>query len=240
LLSSEPHHFIELDLHRGTLHIQAGFQLQAPWTVLFGPSGSGKSSILRAIAGLIPDSSGLFAVAGQSGPIEFEGHDDRRTPTHLRGLAYAPQGAIVFPHLTVRQNVAFTAESPLVDTLLDLFHLAPLAGRSPRALSGGERQRIALARAFAVPAPHLMLLDEPFTGLDRPLRDELLPQMAAHLAARNIPVLSVTHDVEEALLLNAEVIRIAAGQITAQGPAHEVLAHERAQILRVLSPNPNP
>jgi ABC-type sulfate/molybdate transport systems ATPase subunit len=198
------------------------------------------------MAGLVPASSGLFALVLPSGPMEFEGHNDRRVPTHRRNLAYAPQGAVLFPHLTVRQNITFALDirqqpnPTLVDTLLDLFRLAPLAGRYPSALSGGERQRVALARAFAVPAPHLMLLDEPFTGLDRALRGELLPQMAAHLAARNLPVLSVTHDVEEALLLNAEVIRIASGRITAQGPAHELLAPERTQILHTLSANPNP
>jgi molybdate transport system ATP-binding protein len=236
----EPHHFIEIKLHPGAFDLHADFQLHAPWTVLFGPSGSGKSTVLRAMAGLVPESSGLFSVVQPDGPMEFEGHNDRRTPTHRRNLAYAPQGAVLFPHLTVRQNIGFAldvrrlADTALVDSLLDLFRLTPLAGRYPRALSGGERQRVALARAFAVPAPHLMLLDEPFTGLDRSLRDELLPRMVAHLAARGIPVLSVTHDVEEALLLNAEVIRIAAGRITAQGPAGEVLAPERSRMLQTL------
>ncbi len=240
LPAREPHHFIEIKLHPGAFDLHADFQLHAPWTVLFGPSGSGKSTVLRAMAGLVPESSGLFSVVQPDGPLEFEGHNDRRTPTHRRSLAYAPQGAVLFPHLTVRQNITFAldirrqADPALLDTLLNLFRLTPLASRYPSALSGGERQRVALARAFAVPAPHLMLLDEPFTGLDRSLRDELLPSMVAHLAARSIPVLSVTHDVEEALLLNAEVIRIAAGRITAQGPAVDVLAPERAQILRTL------
>jgi molybdate transport system ATP-binding protein len=244
LAGPEPHHFIEIKLHPGAFDLHADFQLHAPWTVLFGPSGSGKSTVLRAMAGLVPQSSGLFSVAQPEGPLEFEGHNDRRTPTHRRNLAYAPQGAVLFPHLTVRQNITFAldlrrqADSALLDTLLDLFRLTPLASRYPSALSGGERQRVALARAFAVPVPHLMLLDEPFTGLDRSLRDDLLPRMVAYLAARSIPVLSVTHDVEEVLLLNAEVIRIAAGRITAQGPAREVLAPERNRILQTLNPTP--
>ena len=105
----------------------------------------------------------------------------------------------------------------------------------PTELSGGERRRVALARAFAVPNARLMLLDEPFTGLDRALRDELIPKMQAWLAVRNIPVLSVTHDVDEALLLNADVIRLEDGRVQAQGPAREVLAQERERQLAALA-----
>lgn len=232
----QPHHLIEVSTHGGALNLEVSFQMHAPWTVLFGPTGSGKSTILRAIAGLVPDSSGLFAVVKADGPVEFEGHDQQRVPAHRRNLAYAPQGAVLFPHLTVHQNIAFSADTPLVEALIELFQLGTLAQRYPRNLSGGERQRVALARALAVPAPHLILLDEPFTGLDHGLRDELLRRMTAHLAERRIPVLSVTHDVEEALLLDAEVVRIHEGRVTTQGPAREVLGAERAQILRVLNP----
>jgi molybdate transport system ATP-binding protein len=140
----------------------------------------------------------------------------------------------------VLQNVAFATDirqqpsSPSVEVAIELFQLAPLAHRLPRDLSGGERQRVNLARAFAVPAPHLLLLDEPFTGVDRALRDLLLPRMQQHTANRGIPVLSVTHDIEEALILQAEVIRIENGCILDQGPASQVLADERTRMLHVL------
>jgi molybdate transport system ATP-binding protein len=245
-LSNLPQHSFTIQAKLGTLDLDATLNLTAPWTVLFGPSGSGKSSILRHICGLRINSNTLPSRPNPNPVISTEAQRSGETPVfpsppHQRNLAYAPQGAILFPHLTVRQNIAFATtvrhqpNSPLVDAALNLFHLNHLANRLPHDLSGGERQRVSLARAFAVPTPNLMLLDEPFTGLDRPLRDELLPRMQLHLAERNIPCLSVTHDVEEALLLNAEVLRIAAGKITTQGPAHQVLTTERLQMLKTLS-----
>ena len=235
----EPHHLLSVNANLGPLHVSANMALSAPWTILFGPSGSGKSSILRAACGLIPSSQVTFAQtlpAPQNQPQSLD-----RIPTHHRNLAYAPQGAVLFPHLTVRQNVSFATDvchqphGTSSDLALDLFQLTPLAHSLPRDLSGGERQRVNLARAFAVPAPHLILLDEPFTGVDRSLRDLLLPRMQQHAAQQGIPVLSVTHDIEEALILNAEVIRLQQGLVIDQGPASQVLADERTRMLSILN-----
>jgi molybdate transport system ATP-binding protein len=223
------------------LNLSAKMTLSAPWTILFGPSGSGKSSILRAACGLIPSADVDFTRIAPSGREELQ-TNHHGVPTHRRNLAYAPQGAILFPHLTVRQNIAFATNirhqphSPLLESALDLFQLTPLAHRLPRDLSGGERQRVNLARAFAVPTPHLILLDEPFTGVDRSLRDTLLPRMQQHAAQLGVPVLSVTHDIEEALILGAEVIRLEQGAIIDQGPASKVLADERTRMLNILQP----
>ena len=235
----EPHHRLRVATKLGVLQISAGMKLSAPWTILFGPSGSGKSSILRAACGLIPNAAVEFA---RSIPGGWETLQTLRSsvPTHLRNLAYAPQGAVLFAHLTVRENFAFATDirhqphAASTDAALELFNLTPLAHRLPRDLSGGERQRVNLARAFAVPAPHLILLDEPFTGVDSSLRDILLPRMQQHAAQQGIPILSVTHDIEEALILNAEVIRLEQGLIVDQGPASQVLAEERARMLQIL------
>ncbi len=264
------HHRLHVEAALGALLLDAHLEFAAPWTVIFGPSGSGKSSLLRAMCGLLGAARTEFACRNPTAacavatgavathtdapwePIDGPGH---HTPPHLRRLAYAPQGAVLFPHLTVRENVAFSLNSPRrevnaqptqfalgfdgIDEALELFALSVLAGRRPRDLSGGERQRVNLARAFAVPAPQLMLLDEPFTGIDRATRATLLPTMREQLAASGIPVISVTHDVEEALLLNAEIVRLEAGRVLAQGPARQVLAAEREHMLRVLqSPGP--
>ena len=239
--SFAPHHHFEADLHHGPLHLHVAFDLTAPWTVFFGPSGSGKSTILRAICGFFPRSSVTFASADSTGWTELQGKH-HRTPPQSRGLAYAPQGAALFPHLTVRKNLSFSANatrrpSPeLIRDMLDLFELAPLANRMPRDLSGGERQRVNLARAFAVPQPKLFLLDEPFSGIDRAMRDALLPRIRQHIAQLSVPVISVTHDVEEAILLDAEVIRLEQGAVIAQGPATQVLGEERTRMVKILQP----
>jgi molybdate transport system ATP-binding protein len=228
-----PHHRLLIHRPLGALELHAELEFTAPWTVIFGPSGSGKSSLLRAACGLIP---AVFASLAST-PAEDLSH----LPAYRRNLAYAPQGALLMPHLTVRQNVAFAAtvrsqpSTSHAEEMLELFALTGLAQRVPRELSGGERQRVSLARAFAVPAPRLMLLDEPFTGIDHTLRDHLLPRLQQYLASRKIPAISVTHDLEEALLLNAEVIRLEAGTVMAQGPARHVLAEERMRALQMLA-----
>lgn len=237
---SELHHTLRVEAKLGLLQVSADMKLSARWTILFGPSGSGKSSILRAACGLIPGANVKFARSSPSGWENLQTNSSS-VPTHLRRLAYAPQGGVLFPHLTVRESISFATDirhqpsSPFVEAALNLFQLTSLARRLPRDLSGGERQRVNLARAFAVPAPHLILLDEPFTGVDRSLRDILLPQMQQHAAEHGIPVLSVTHDIEEALILNAEVIRLEQGVIVDQGPASQVLADERTRMLKILT-----
>jgi molybdate transport system ATP-binding protein len=248
-----PHHELSVEATLGPLNLNAQLSFNAPWTVIFGPSGSGKSSILRAACGLIPDATVDFRRLSSTPPkLTVEDLPIAATviwenlalrPIHRRALAYAPQHAALFPHLSAEGNVRFpmqvatsqTKDPTLVDEVLELFQLHSLAARMPAQLSGGERRRVALARAFAVPNCRLMLLDEPFTGLDHALRDELLPKMQAWLATRNIPVLSVTHDVDEALLLNASVIRLADGRVQAQGTAREVLAQERERQLAALA-----
>jgi molybdate transport system ATP-binding protein len=248
-----PLYELSVEVQFGPLHLHANLGIHAPWTVIFGPSGSGKSSILRAACGLIPEakvdfsrySSGLKNLNTEELPrmVKFQGQRLDRLSPHRRALAYAPQHAALFPHLSAGDNIRFPSQvceipsqdSALVDDVLELFHLQSLANRLPAQLSGGERRRVALARAFAVPNCRLMLLDEPFTGLDRALRDDLLPRMQAWLSARKIPALSVTHDVDETLLLNAEVVRLVNGRVQAQGPAREVLAQERERQLAALA-----
>jgi molybdate transport system ATP-binding protein len=124
----EPHHHLRVDAKLGPLHVSANLKLSASWTILFGPSGSGKSSILRAACGLMPSADVEFT---QTFPGQSELHPNHRIPIHRRNLAYAPQGAILFPHLTVRQNIAFAtdvrhqSQSPLIDAAVDLFQPFP-------------------------------------------------------------------------------------------------------------------
>lgn len=235
-----PHHRLAVHRQLGPLRLEVDLTFSAPWTLIFGPSGSGKSSLLRAACGLL-DRNG----------VEFARRDSASqwssispTATHRRALSYAPQNPTLFPNLTVLENVAFPAQSVkkshnhklLVEQALELFEVKNYAPRLPRELSGGERQRVNLARAFAVPEAKLMLLDEPFSGVDRAMRDTLLPRMQEWLLQRGIPVLSVSHDVDEALLLAAEVVVLNLGSVVRQGPAREVLSGERSRLLKILDP----
>lgn len=245
---SPDHHRFRVQGRLGDLHLQVEAALSAPWTVLFGPSGSGKSTVLRALAGLTEGLSVRFS--RQSGPEQQwevlagpAGSSSRNKPPEQRALAYHPQHALLLPHLTAGQNIRFPEtlrripmDRSALPHLAALLHLESLLPRFPQQLSGGERQRVSLARALAVPDARLFLLDEPFAGLDRALRDVLVPRLLAYLRERRLPVLSVTHDPDEVLLLAAEVLRLRDGRLTAKGPAEAVLADELGRMRSLLSP----
>jgi molybdate transport system ATP-binding protein len=238
-VQSRHHHKLKVQCRIGSLALDVDLKLSTQWTLLFGPSGSGKSSLLRAACGLL-DGNGISFSRQQPDDhwIALE-----HTPPHLRNLSWAPQNASLFPHLTVAENIAFAARSTagpadhqaLIADSMRLFRIGDLTARMPRDLSGGERQRVSLARAFATPGCRLMLLDEPFNGIDRTLRDELLPEMRAWCRDRGIPVLSVSHDVEEALQLQAEVVLIRDGKVEAQGDVAKVLSTERERLMHSLN-----
>jgi ABC-type sulfate/molybdate transport systems ATPase subunit len=215
-------------------HLRVNFECSASWTVLFGASGAGKSSILRAVAGLLRP---------HNGQISFGGTDWTNTsgsnflPPQQRNIGYVSQAPALFPHLSVAQNISFSepyiAGDIDVGSLLEMFHCSHLAGRRPGDLSGGEHQRVALARALAR-QPQLLLLDEPFRGLDPELHAAILADLTAYLAQHSVPVLSATHDVLEILAVNAHVFRISNGEIIGQGLAQEMLNSERDAMLRIL------
>lgn len=237
------HHRLSVDHCIGSLHLKAELNLSCMWTILFGPSGSGKSSLLRAACGLL-SRHGIRFIRSQGREAEdlILQNETTFVPPHLRAIRWAPQDDAMFPHLSVLQNILFSAtarqsivSSETLNEVVSVFQLKPLLNRMPRDLSGGERRRVSLARAFAAPGCKLMLLDEPFSGIDRALRDELLPQMRAWLRDHDIPVLSVTHDVEEALQLQAEVVLIRDGSIEDWGYASKVLAAERDRLRLNLS-----
>lgn len=236
--------------HRDGLLLDVAFSLRRPWTVLFGPSGAGKTTILRAIAGLLEHSQRVHIASPETVLTDTARHID--LPAHLRRIGLVTQQSSLFPHLNVLDNVRYgipkgrrrpsradniqriSTSCDIHKALLDVFKLAHLVQRMPSELSGGERQRVAIARALAA-EPRLLLLDEPFTGLDLALKDSLLGDLHAWLNRTQTPVLSVTHDVAEVFLIGAEVITLRDGKIVAQGNAAEVLAEQRAELLRQLN-----
>jgi ABC-type sulfate/molybdate transport systems ATPase subunit len=218
---------------RGAFVLEASFELRSSWTVLFGPSGAGKTTLLRILSGLTsPDHGRIYL--GQRVLVD---RDARLTVAPgLRRIGFVTQQAALFPHLTVRANVAFGLHSLTVEErearvaeMLRLFEAEPLADRKPDRLSGGEQQRIAMARALA-PRPELLLLDEPFAPLDAGARSAI----AENLRASGVPGLYVSHDLADAWQMNADAIVLEAGRIEAQGPARAVLAPYRERVLEQL------
>lgn len=229
-------------------HLHLDFSAYAQRTVVFGPSGSGKSSLLRAIAGLLkPDVA----------TIQFHGTTVCNTravgerphiyiPAEKRRVGLVMQSPAVFPHLTASGNVAFamrgkdrSVQKQKITQLLAIVEAESLAARWPRELSGGQLQRIAIARTLAA-EPTILLLDEPFAALDAPSRHQISTNLHQWARERSIPVLTVTHNLEEVFASGDEVLTMEEGRVMAQGTPERVLSIQRERLLQVLRAVPVP
>jgi putative spermidine/putrescine transport system ATP-binding protein len=179
---------------------------------LLGPSGCGKTTLLRIVAGLL---------APDRGTVRLDGEDVTRRPPHRRDVGVVFQNYALFPHLTVAENVAFGLEAHRVERariretvtrFLELVHLNAFADRSVKMLSGGQQQRVAVARALAV-GPKLLLLDEPFSALDRKLRETMQIELKRLLRDLGTTAIFVTHDQDEALTMSDRIAVMNRGQI---------------------------
>lgn len=207
---------------------------------LVGPSGSGKTSLLRAIAGLLRPHQARIAL----GDAVWD-DASRHVPTRGRPIGFVPQHYGLFPHLTALGNVetallalpaAERREKAL--RLLDAAHVADCAARWPRQLSGGQKQRVALARAIAR-EPRLLLLDEPFSAVDRATRKSLYVELRQLHAERPTTILLVTHDLDEAAQLAAHLVMIDAGRKVQAGPTASVLTRPASETAARLLDIPN-
>ncbi len=217
-------------LQHGTsrFDLQVSLHSRARRLVLFGPSGAGKSQTLKMIAGLVRPDSGHVRIGTRT---LFDASCGVDLSPQSRRLAFVFQDYALFPHLTVRQNIAFAlrggwrnprqrVRDPRVERWLETFQLPAVADHFPEQISGGQRQRTALARAL-VTEPTALLLDEPFAALDGRLRQRLREELAQVQAMLDVPMLLITHDEADVRALADEVVHLRAGRVVEAAQALE-------------------
>jgi molybdate transport system ATP-binding protein len=217
---------LDLDIRKTLRSGQRRFQLNVSFRstasriVVFGPSGAGKSMLLKAIAGLIKPDEGHIQLGND---MLFDARAGISLAPQQRRLAYLFQEYALFPHLSVRQNIAFglvggwrnpsaSIRSEAVEYWIDAFRLSHVAHQHPAELSGGQKQRTALARAL-VASPRAILLDEPFAALDPELRREMRTELDELQRRLGVPMILITHDPEDARVFGDETIRMQEGSI---------------------------
>jgi molybdate transport system ATP-binding protein len=195
-------------------------------SALYGPSGCGKTTVLRALGGL-ERAAGRVTLNGEVWQDDAAG---RWLPTHRRALGYVIQEAALFPHLDVRGNLEFgrrragaAARALELAPLIDLLGIGHLLAQRPASLSGGERQRVAIARALAT-APRLLLMDEPLAGLDAQRKAEILPYLERLHRELGLPIVYVTHAMDEVARLADHLVLLDAGRVRASGALAELMA----------------
>jgi molybdate transport system ATP-binding protein len=221
---------VEIRLRLSTsFHLDCAFEITQGFTVLFGHSGAGKTSVLDCIAGLKVPDSGRIAIDGVT---VFDSAKRLNQSPAERRLAYVFQSLALFPHLSVEENIAYglrdvraSERQERYQEILSHFGIDHLKSRQPADLSGGERQRVALARSL-ITDPRALLLDEPLAALDRPARMKILNSLQAWNHAHGVPILYVTHSVREALALGERVLVMQDGRMAASGKPSELLDPE--------------
>ncbi len=218
---------VDVDHARGSFHLAARFSAAPGLTALFGRSGSGKTSLVDIVGGLIKPDRGRVAVDGQ---VLVDTERGIFVPKHRRRIGYVFQDSRLFPHLSVRRNLLYgrwftdggsgaTADLGSVVNLLGIGHLLE---RRPASLSGGEKQRVAIGRALLA-HPLLLLMDEPLASLDEARRAEILPYVERLRDEAGVPILYVSHSVAEVARLATTVVILSDGRVTAVGPVADIL-----------------
>lgn len=236
---------IDIRLARGDFRLRFDAELQLEGiTAVFGPSGAGKTSLLRVIAGLEKEAEGRVALGGE---LWQDTDGNVMAPAHTRQLGYVFQDARLFPHLSVEGNLLFAAErarkghggnggreegariasETTMSAVVKALDLKELLRRKPDTLSGGETQRVAMGRALLT-APRIMLLDEPLSALDLRRKAEIIPYVERLAGDFGVPVLYVTHNVDEVARLASSMVLLAEGRLAAMGGVAETL--ERVEL----------
>ena len=211
---------VDIQKRLGDFTLQAAFESEGRVTGLFGASGSGKTSLVNMIAGLLVPDRGSIMIDGETvDDVEKRVH----VPVHRRRIGYVFQDARLFPHLDVRQNLDYgrrmnhLADDPAqLKRITELLDIGNLLDRRPGKLSGGERQRVALGRAL-LSKPRLLLLDEPLGALDEDRRAEILPYLVRLRDEARIPMVYVSHDAAEMRQLATQIVLLKRGRVSSFG-----------------------
>ncbi|MCB5200150.1 molybdenum ABC transporter ATP-binding protein [Loktanella sp. TSTF-M6] len=201
----------------GDFTLDAQFAAPGGITAIFGRSGSGKTSLINVVAGLLrPD----------AGHVRIDGTDLTQVPVRRRRIGYVFQDARLFPHLSVAQNLAYGGTHDR-DAVIDMLGLGALLDRRPAKLSGGETSRVALGRAL-MSNPQLLLMDEPLAALDTPRKAEVMGYLERLRDRSQVPILYVSHDMSEVARLSRTLVIMDAGRVVRAGPVAEVLSDPQA------------
>jgi molybdate transport system ATP-binding protein len=219
---------LEVDVHHqlGQFTLQASFSCAGRLTALFGESGSGKTSLVNIIGGLMRPDRGRVVVDGR---VLVDTEQRIFVPSHHRRIGYIFQEPRLFPHLTVRQNLLYgrwfsrsIQGGERLEHIVELLGLGELLARGPALLSGGEKQRVAIGRAL-LSNPKLLLMDEPLTALDQARKAEILPFIERLRDQLRLPIVYVSHSLSEVARLATSVVLLSSGKVVATGPVEEVL-----------------
>ena len=213
---------IEAKLQRKHFNFDVSLQTDKRVTAIFGPSGSGKSTLLSLIAGITQPNSGRIFIDGE---CVFDSQSGINKPVHQRRVGLVFQDGRLFPHMSVEQNLNYAFklnahQKQLIQPaeIMKLLALETLKKQQPHQLSGGEKQRVALGRAL-LSSPRLLMLDEPLASLDEKLKQQILPYLKLVAENINIPMLYVSHSMDEILQLTSDIIYIENGAIVSKNQA---------------------
>jgi molybdate transport system ATP-binding protein len=207
---------IDITLRQGGFVLSVRDEASVEVLGLFGPSGSGKTSLLEAIAGIRRPDAGEIRIGGR---VLYSSKKNIEVPPRERHIGYVPQDALLFPNLDVKGNITYgarraqgarVAQGAEFDALVQMLDLAALASRRVGMLSGGEKQRVAIARALMT-RPSILLLDEPLAGIDRERREVILPYVLRIRKELHVPLIYVTHDLDELTAIADRVLRLDRG-----------------------------
>lgn len=220
----------------GDIALELDLTLDRKITALFGPSGSGKTSVLEMVAGLRRPEQGLIELDG----VPLTNIAQRIfVPARKRAIGYVPQDLALFPHLRVRQNIAYGLKSQsssdrqaFHEKLCRVLEIERLLDRMPGSLSGGEKQRVALARALLA-SPRLLLLDEPLASLDQSLKDRIMPYLERIREEFAIPMLYVSHSAGELIALCEDVVVLQTCKCVAHGSPDQLFTSSDAKVYQL-------